>query len=314
MSSPVHKVKDELSHLQPSRRCCKLAELSALAHMDGTYTIRGHMGHFLVTESSSPSTARKLYTLVHSLFTVETSVVKVSRRSPRRGNVYRIEIPDQPGFHQFLNELGVLDSSLSPEPVVPRRLTRNDCCAAAALRGAFLGGGYVSEPFGPADLEISFSTKEACQAFGELFGRRSLEPGMRCRRNQWVLYLKKRQDISAFLAIIGAHSMHLAWESQTILNSTKNEVNRLVNCDSANARRLAEASLRQREMVERLIQAGILDDSDPFLREVARLRIAYPQASLAELGRLMDPPASKAVIQGRMRRLHALLAQIDSGS
>jgi cell division protein WhiA len=307
MTGGIHKIKDELGRHQASRKCCRLAELSALMHMDGTYTISGSKGHSLVTESTSPSTARKIYTLVHSLFDVETSVVKVSRSTPRRGNVYRLEMPDQPGFHQLLNELGLLDASLTPVPAIPSRLTRNDCCVGAALRGAFLGGGYVSEPYGPADLEISFSSEDSCRAFGDLMLRKSLSPGMRRRRSQWVLYLKRRQDISGFLAIVGAHSAHLEWESQTILNATKNAVNRLVNCDSANARRLARAALRQREVVEKLESLGLLAGADARLLEVCEARLRYPQASLAELGRLLDPPVSKSVVQGRLRRLEAML-------
>jgi cell division protein WhiA len=308
MTNSVHEVKEELAHHQPSRRCCKLAELSALLHMDGTYAIRGHRGHYFITESSGPNTARKIYTLMHSLFEVETSLVKVSKNTPRRGNVFRVEVPDQPGFHQILNELGVLDSSLSPEPVMPKRIIRNECCVASALRGAFLGGGYVSGPFGPSDLEISFSAREACLSFQDLFHRRSLQPGVRERRDHWVLYLKRRQEISSFLAITGAHSAHLAWESQTIINATKNAVNRLVNCDSANAKRLAEASLRQRELVEKLRRQGLLRDADPILVELADARLQYPQASLAELGRLLNPAVSKAVVQGRLRRLEAMLS------
>jgi DNA-binding protein WhiA len=307
MTSSVHRVKEELGHYRPSRHCCRVAELSALLHMDGTYMIRGSGGHMLVTESSGVYTARKIYTLLHSLFELETPLVKVTRSSPRRGTVYRLELPDQPGFHQALNELGVLDASLSPEELVPRRLTRSDCCAASALRGAFLGGGYISEPLGPADLEISFSSRESARAFDELFRRRGLRPGTRQRRNQWVLYFKQRQQISSFLAVVGAHGAHLSWESRTIMNSTRNAVNRLVNCDAANARRLAEASLRQREIVSRLMALGVLADAPGELAELADARLRYPQASMAELGRMLDPPATKAVVQGRMRRLEALL-------
>jgi len=307
MTSSVHTVKEELGHYRASRHCCQVAELSALLHMDGTYAIRGSGGHMLVTESSGVYTARKIYTLLHSLFDLETPLVKVTRSSPRRATVYRLELPDQPGFHQVLNELGVLDASLSPEEVVPRRLTRSDCCAASALRGAFLGGGYVSEPFGPADLEISFAMGESARAFDELFRRRGLHPGLRERRNQWVLYLKQRQQISNFLAVVGAHGAHLSWESRTIMNATRNQVNRLVNCDSANARRLAEASLRQRELVGRLGALGLLKDAPGELTELAEARLRHPQASLAELGRALEPPVSKAVVQGRMRRLESLL-------
>lgn len=309
MSRSLSEAKEELSRVNPSRRCCKLAELCALLHMEGTYAIRGQRGHALVIESSTPGTSRKIYTLAHALFDIETSLVKVGRSTPRRGNVYHLEIPDQPGFQQMLYELGVLDSSLSPEPGLPRRLVKKECCAASAMRGAFLGGGYVSEPYGPADLEISFSSREACLAFRELFERKGLQPGIRARRNQRVLYLKKRQQISEFLAVTGAHAAHLEWESHTIISGTKNQVNRLVNCDSANARRLAEASLRQRGLVRRLLVEGLLRGAPPELGELADARLRYPQASLAELGRAMDPPVSKAVVQSRMRRLESLLAR-----
>lgn len=307
MTSAVHTVKEELRHIRPPRRCCRLAELSTLLHMEGTYRIRGGGEHSLVTESSAAGTARRIYTLLHSLFELNTPVVKVERTSPRRGSVYALEIPAQNGFQQVLNELGVLDSSLAPEAVVPGRLIRNDCCVAAALRGAFLGGGYISEPYGRADFEIAFSTREGAQSFHELMARRSLSAGMRARRNQWALYLKSRQQISDFLAIVGAHHAHLEWESQTIINATKNEVNRLVNCDAANARRLADASHRQREVLARLEELGLLGTLEPGLVELAEARRDNPQASLAELGATLVPPVSKSVVQGRMRRLEALL-------
>lgn len=312
MTTNVQKVREEMARYRSSRRCCQLAELSALLHIDGTYGVRGLSGNFLVTESSGVNTARKMYTLIHALFKVETSVVKVSKSSPRNENVYRLEIPEQPGFHQMLNELGVLDSRLSPEPAVPGRLTNNDCCVAAALRGAFLGGGYISEPYGPADLEISLSLKEAANGLRKLFKKKSLSPELRQRRGQWVIYLKNRQEISDFLAVSGAHSALLAWESQTIINATKNRVNRLVNCDSANARRLAEASLRQRKAIGMLKSRGLLAKADPVLQELAEARINDPQASLSELGKLMDPPVSKGVVQGRMRRLESMLPIEDS--
>lgn len=303
MTSSVLRVKEELAHVRSPRHCCQLAELSALLHMDGTYRIRGNEGHSIVTESAGVNTARKIYTLIHSLFEVETSLLKVERSSPRKGKVYRLEIPEQPGFHQMLNEIGVLDSALSPEPTVPRRLLRSECCAAAALRGAFLGGGYTSEPYRPADFEITFATRETALTFLELFRRKSIEPGMRQRRNQWVVYLKSRPGISEFFAVTGAHHAYLELESQAIINSTKNSVNRVVNCDAANARRLAESSLRQREAIGRLRSAGLLQRLDPALADLADARARNPQASLAELGQLLEPPVSKAVVQARMRRL-----------
>lgn len=281
--------------------------------MDGTYRISGQEGHSLVTESAGVNAARKIYTLIHALFGIETSLVKVERSSPRKGRVYRLEISEQAGFFQMLNELGVLDNTLAPEPAVPVRLTRNDCCVSAALRGAFLGGGYASEPYGKADFEITFSTRDAALAAKELLLRKSIKPGMRQRRNQTVVYLKSRAQISEFFALTGAHHACLEWQSQSIMSGTRSAVNRLVNCDSANARRLAESSLRQRGAIGRLSSSGVLHRLDSVLIELAHARCENPQASLAELGQLLDPPVSKAVVQSRMRRLTSAVPR-DAGN
>jgi len=308
----VSKVKEELSRVKAPRRCCRIAELSALLHTEGSYRIRGHAEHSLVTESSGAQTARKIYTLTHSLFELDTPLVKVERSSPRRGSVYSLEIHDQSGFHQAMNELGVLDNGLKPEKAPPGRIVRSNCCAAAALRGAFLGGGYVSAPYGPANLEMTFSSEEAADFFDALASRRGIPVKVRRRRGQWVLYSKSRRAISDFLALTGAHSSYLDWESHSILSSTKNEVNRRVNCDSANARRLAEASLRQREVVSRLEELGLLESMGEPLVEVAMLRVKYPQASLTELASMLEPPVSKAVVQSRIRKLERALERASA--
>lgn len=309
MTSTAQKVKEELAHYWPNRRCCQVAELSALLHMDGKYAIRGMEGHCLVTESHGVHTARKIYTLIHALFDVETPLVKVQTSSPRKQNVFSLEIPYQEGFHQVLNEVGVLDSSLNLQDAIPPRLTSRKCCVAASLRGAFLGGGYVSECFKPADLEISCSSRASAESIGGLFQRKGMEPGLRERRGQWVVYLKKRQEISRFMAVVGAHSAYLEWESQTIIRSTRNAVNRLVNCDSANAKRIAAASARQRDVVSRLMNAGLLRHADQELVELAIARMENPHASLSELGRMVDPPVTKSAVQNRMKRLEAMLGQ-----
>ncbi|MDD5748908.1 MAG: DNA-binding protein WhiA [Actinomycetota bacterium] len=307
MKSSTHRVKEELARKSPSRRCCKMAELSSLFHMDGTYRITSD-GHSFHTESD-PVTARKTYLLLHDLFELETSIAKVKVDSPRRQNIYRIEIQQQDGFFQVLNEIGILDSKLNLENVVPQRLIRNKCCDAAVLRGAFLAGGYLTLPFGPANLEITCYSKHIAHLVATLLSRNGINPSIRKRAGRMVVYLKKRDSIIRFLALTGAHDSCLSWESQSVINATKNRVNRLVNCDSANANRLAVASSKQREAIEILKEMGILPTLDEKSREIATLRLEHPNVSLKELGELLNPPVSKAIIQRRIEKLMSCIPQ-----
>ncbi len=302
MSSASFRVKEEISRINSPRKCCRISELSALLHMDGSYMYRSS-GRALITESNEVFTARKIHYLMRSLFNLSDTPVVVERESPKRRKVYVLEFSEQAGFFQALNELGILDVKLSPEPCIPERIVKRDCCVSAALRGAFLGAGYLSEPYKPADLEITFSSEYAADLFSGLFKRKGIKPGKRYRNGRWVLYLKSRSSISAYLAIIGAHRAHLEYESQIIMNSTRNAVNRRVNCDSANAKRIAVSSLKQRELIMRLKNAGEFPNLEPILVELAEARLENPQASLAELGKMMRPPITKSAVQRRMRKI-----------
>lgn len=302
------RARDELVHYMPGKKCCQIAELSALLHLDGTYRISGQSGHSFTVECPGANTAKKIFTLMRSNFEVEMELYKVERNSPRNESVYRLEIKEQGGYFQMLNEVGVLDSNLKPAKTIPARIVHNRCCVGAALRGAFLGGGFISEPFGKADFEITFSIEELSRQFLELLRRKEIDAELRNRRGQWVLYLKKRQDITGVLAIMGSHGTCLEWESQTIMNSVKNNVNRLVNCDSANADRLARASLRQREVINNLKSSGEYNRLDPELLELAEARLAHPQASYSELGKMLSPPVPKSVVQARMKKIESCRA------
>ncbi|MBN1288667.1 MAG: DNA-binding protein WhiA [Actinobacteria bacterium] len=306
MNNADERVRNELAHYQASKQCCRIAELSALMHLDGVYKISGTSGHSFITESPGANTAKKVYTLVRTLFDLDMDLCRVERSSPRRESVYTVEIRDQNGFYQMLNEAGILDSNLNPMKAIPSRLVKSGCCVSAALRGAFLGGGYLSEPYGQSNLEITFTSGELAVQFRELLLRKGLKAGLRSRRGAWVLYLKKRQDITETLALIGAHGICLQWESQSVINSTKNRVNRVVNCDSANAGRLAKASLRQRELINRLKSKGVLSILEPELAELAEVRLRNPQASYGEIGKLLSPPVGKSVVQGRMKKIESM--------
>ena len=138
------EVKDELARVIPSRRCCRLAELSALFHLEGALHLTGPHRLSLHTESENAAVARKMFSYLKEIFSVspELRIEKVPRL--RGHNCYCLYLEDGERSTQILNELGLLDDSLRPVLGVPSRITRHRCCGTAYLRGAFLGGGYVS--------------------------------------------------------------------------------------------------------------------------------------------------------------------------
>src|SRR5690606_29855209 len=126
------------------------------------------------------------------------------------------------------------------------------------------------------------------------------------RKQQHVVYLKDSEQIATLLTLMGSHQGRLALENARIYKEIRNTVNRLVNCETANVNKTVAAAQRQVAAIKRLAAQGGLESLNPRLRQVARLRLEYPEASLEELGQAANPPLSKSAVNYRLRRLMEL--------
>jgi hypothetical protein len=130
------------------------------------------------------------------------------------------------------------------------------------------------------------------------------------RKNWYVVYLKESEQIAGFLNIIGAHSALFNFENARIYKDMRNNVNRLVNCETANLNKPVNAAVRQMENIELISETIGLDNIPESLREAAELRLEYPDASLIELGKLMQSPLGKSGVNHRMRKLEEIAEKI----
>jgi DNA-binding protein WhiA len=118
-----------------------------------------------------------------------------------------------------------------------------------------------------------------------------------------------------FLALVGAHRALLRTEDVRIIKGMRNEVNRLVNAETANLQKSADAALEQLQDIQRLAATRGLDHLPRALRDLAELRLEHPDVSLRELGELAEPPLSKSAVYHRIRRLSELAsADADTGA
>lgn len=171
---------------------------------------------------------------------------------------------------------------------------RRECCRRAYLRGVFLAGGSVNRPEGNYHLEIITDNKIFAEAIGRLMNKSHLITKVTRRKNWNVVYLKESDHIVRFLNIIGSHSALLNFESARIYKDVRNNVNRLVNCETANLNKTVNASIRQIEDINLISDTLGLGKIPEPLREIAELRLKYPGVCLAELGKLMQSPLGKS--------------------
>ena len=256
--------------------------------------------------TENAAVARKVLSVLKGLAGVRGEVL-IGRKTRLRKNVlYSLRIPDQPAVHGLLRELGLTGASAG----LPWELLKKECCRRAYLRGVFLASGSVNKPEGSYHLELVLGNEEYAAEIHRLMSRLGITAKNGSRKGKHVLYLKGGEQIARFLNLVGAHGALLDFENTRIYKGVRSQVNRLVNCDTANLHKTVNASVRQLENI-RLIKKTIGFERIPSsLREIAEIRSEHPEASLKELGNLTSSPLSKSGISYRLRKLDELAEKL----
>ena len=177
----------------------------------------------------------------------------------------------------------------------------NDNCKRAIVRGAFLGAGSINNPSRTYHLEINLSTKNNMEFLDEILKQCNI----RCKKleNNNSIYLKDGEEISAIIALFGASSSVLKFEDIRVQKEMNGKVNRIVNCQSANLNKTLNASVEQIDAIRRLQQSNKFNNLDDNLKEIALLRLEYPDMSLVELGKKLKEPIGKSGVNYRLKRI-----------
>lgn len=305
--------KNELARVKAAQRCCQLAELAAITKLDGTIQISGSHQLSLHILTENAAVARKVLSYLKNLFDVQTEILVRKKQKLKKNNIYIVRVMAQPGVQYILEEIGVLDDKGRLSEGVNGRLLKEECCRRAFLRGAFLGGGSVNNPEGTYHLEILCNDAEFARFLCRMLQGYKLSAKISNRKNWQVIYLKGSEEIIKLLNIMGAHAALLNFENVRIYKEMRNNVNRLVNCETANLNKTVDAALQQLENIRIIDEYMGLHKLPPNLREIAETRRKYPDISLKELGELLDPKVSKSGVNHRFRRIQRIAEDLQKG-
>lgn len=305
--------KNEISKIAITNKCCQLALLSALIKMTGTIQIHGinRIGIRLSTENAS--IARMLFSLLKNCFEINTRVVVRKNSHLKKNNNYTLYIDSEMGSQEILKATGILmegDKALKLNHKVPHHLIKKSCCRKAYLRGVFLGGGSISDPEKTYHLELVTNNEDYAEDIKDLLNHYELGAKVVVRKGNYVVYIKEGEHIVNFLNIIGAHNALLSLENVRIYKEMRNNVNRIVNCETANLDKTLNAAMRQIENIIYIKDTMGLDKLPAGLAEIAELRLEYKEASLKELGEMMSPPIGKSGVNHRLRKLDQIAENI----
>lgn len=187
--------------------------------------------------------------------------------------------------------------------VTSGELLKKECCRRAFLRGAFLAIGSMSDPTKSYHLEFVCNREEDAFLLRDLMEGFSIEAKVTSRKKYSILYLKEGTAISDLLNVMGAHVALMEFENDRIVKSVRGSINRQVNCETANIAKTAQAAARQAEDIRLIEEVMGLENLPDALREIAVVRLSEPEATLQELGDMLDPPVGKSGVNHRLRKL-----------
>ncbi|MBD5559486.1 MAG: DNA-binding protein WhiA [Clostridia bacterium] len=179
----------------------------------------------------------------------------------------------------------------------------------ASLRGAFLACGTISDPKKGYHLEFVTPNGAFARLLQDTLRRVGISAKISQRRTLFVLYLNEGDSVASLLALIGAHTSILNLENVRIFKETRNNVNRAVNCETANINKAVNAALVQRRSIELIDREMGLGKLSASLQEAARLRLQYPEATLQELCELSG--TTKSGMNHRLRKINAIARDIS---
>lgn len=186
----------------------------------------------------------------------------------------------------------------------------NDYEKKAIVRGAFLGAGSINNPDKTYHLEINLSNKINLDYLYEILSTMNINCKKLEQDKKYTLYLKEGEEISELLALIGANKSVLDFEDIRVQREMRGKVNRIVNCQTANLNKTINASVEQIEAIKKLQASHKFNKLDDNLKEIALLRLEYPDMTLIELGKQLRKPVGKSGVNYRLKKIMQLAEEL----
>lgn len=299
------EVKDELVKHASASRHCQLAELSAILHFCGVLN-RDENGRLVLgLQTENGCVIRKCFTLLKKAYNIETNIVQ--------RNHMCVDFPmEEDILEKLLRATKYLDEDGLKRFMTPvnRVVVKNSCCRRAFIRGAFLCIGSMSDPGKSYHLEFVCDTRPQAEQITEQLRYFEIDARIIVRKKYQVVYIKEGSQIVDLLNVMEAYVSLMNFENERIYKEMRNSVNRRVNCEAANITKTVNASARQVEDIILIRDTRGLDSLPDNLRDMANVRLEYPDATLTELGRYLSEPVGKSGVNHRLRRLSEIAEAI----
>ncbi len=295
--------KNEIAAQKIHTAAAELSELMAIVAFGGKIR-RSENGYILGIITENAKIARHIYKLMRSAASAES---KIRIRKTAKNNVYYQVYTDGDDTITAMMRLGFISKPaeinyFNTFCVNTNYLDKPFKCKAF-LKGAFLSCGTIMNPEKNYHMEFAVPEYSLHNDLYRIMMQLNLKPKVVVRKGDMVIYFKHSSEIADILTLMGAFNALMDFHNAKILKEIRNNVNRTVNCESANVQKTVDASVEQVKAIEKLMRTGAFDTLPDNLKEIARLRMEYREHSLKELGEMLNPPLGKSGVNHRLRKI-----------
>lgn len=283
-------VKEELSKKISGARHCQIAELAAIYSFCGSFVQKNKENSYIFFNFENVLVANKCFTLMKKAFTIYSGC----------------DFVNQIAYDEKSLTISVNDKELCEkiqDALESFSVTERTCCRRAYLRGAYLCGGSTTDPGKSYHLEIVCKNKKSADKIIELFETFDIDAKLVERGRYYIVYIKDSNKIVLALNVFEAPVALMEYENTIIMKEMRNSINRQNNCDVANLNKTVSAAQSVISDIKQLMGTAEYENLPDNIKEVAMLRVEYPDASLKELGEMLTPPLGKSGVNHRLRKL-----------
>ena len=201
-----------------------------------------------------------------------------------------------------LLELKMWDSNSS--------LNQDEQIARLSIRETFIKSGFITDPNKEYHLEVLFKLKKKAEEFRILLENFNIKSKVIKKGSGYITYIKDGEDIVNFLALIGANNAVLRFEEARVLKDARNNVNRIVNCETANLNKTLDAANNQIKNIKLLKEKNKFNSLPEELKEIALIRLKNPDISYEEIGKMLKKPISKSGVSHRLKKINQIAEEL----
>lgn len=285
-------VKSEVINIVNNRHCA-IAELSAIIN----YSSKLHFGKNikLIINSENKLLIKKTIEIINFLFNINLNI------SNRKSRQYQVVVDDKIIIEKLFS---IIKQEIYGERICNPILVNSVCCKRAYIRGAFICTGYICDPQKSYHVEFINYCYIQAENLKNMINYFNIDSKIIEKKDIYVVYIKEGEQIVDLLNIIEAHKSLLDFENIRIIKDVRNNINRIVNCETANLNKIVSTGIIQKENIEFIKQKIGLDNLPKQLKEIAILRLENPDLSLKEIGEMLKPPISKSGVNHRLKKIN----------